>query len=326
MTDLPDYDDLLARDGFPRGSAWGLWGPEDRLGCLNLLTSDRVAAGVASVRDNEVFSLNWELEQPSPPLFGRASLRHDLLTWPTGGHDDELHQLNTQSSSQWDGFRHMRHTTHGFFGGLADEQHGIEWWARRGIVGRAVLVDMERWREAQGRPVRRDRYDAFTAAEMLEAIDAQGSTVEPGDILVLYTGWIAWYRSLDESARAALAAGGSNFYSFGIAPGDDTVRALWNLHPAAVVSDNTSVEALPTGGGRSAEEVAALRDDPDRVNEFMVHGALLALLGLPLGELWDLEALAAACAADGRYECLLVSAPLNFVGGAASPPNALAIR
>ena len=47
---------------------------------------------------------------------------------------------------------------------------------------------------------------------------------------------------------------------------------------------------------------------------------------LPIGEMFTLDALAAACAADGRYEVFLTSAPLNKLGGVASPPNALALR
>jgi hypothetical protein len=47
---------------------------------------------------------------------------------------------------------------------------------------------------------------------------------------------------------------------------------------------------------------------------------------MPLGELWRLEALAADCEADGVYESLLVSAPLNLRGGAGSPANALALK
>jgi hypothetical protein len=47
---------------------------------------------------------------------------------------------------------------------------------------------------------------------------------------------------------------------------------------------------------------------------------------LPLGELFVLEPLALDCAADRRYEFMVVSAPLNVVGGIASPPNAVAIK
>jgi hypothetical protein len=57
-----------------------------------------------------------------------------------------------------------------------------------------------------------------------------------------------------------------------------------------------------------------------------LHFELLALLGMPIGELFDLDALAADCARDGRYEFLFTSAPLNKTGGIGSPPNALAIK
>ena len=32
--------------------------------------------------------------------------------------DDEISNFNTQASSQWDGFRHVRHLVHGYYGGL----------------------------------------------------------------------------------------------------------------------------------------------------------------------------------------------------------------
>ena len=47
---------------------------------------------------------------------------------------------------------------------------------------------------------------------------------------------------------------------------------------------------------------------------------------MPLGEQFQLAPLAADCAQDGRYEFMLVSAPLNVEGGVASPPNAVAIK
>lgn len=47
--------------------------------------------------------------------------------------------------------------------------------------------------------------------------------------------------------------------------------------------------------------------------------------GMPLGELWDLEALAIACEEEKRWSFFLTSAPLNNPGGIASPPNAVAI-
>jgi hypothetical protein len=57
-----------------------------------------------------------------------------------------------------------------------------------------------------------------------------------------------------------------------------------------------------------------------------LHPAAIALLGIPLGEMWDLDALADDCAATGTYDSLLTSAPLNLRHGVASPPNAIALR
>jgi hypothetical protein len=62
------------------------------------------------------------------------------------------------------------------------------------------------------------------------------------------------------------------------------------------------------------------------MHEVFAHSLLLPMLGIPLGEMFDLSRLAADCADDGRYACLFVSAPLNVPQGVASPPNALAIK
>jgi hypothetical protein len=50
------------------------------------------------------------------------------------------------------------------------------------------------------------------------------------------------------------------------------------------------------------------------------------MLGFALAELLDLEDLARACAADGRWEFLFVAAPMHLPGGVGSPANAVAIR
>ncbi len=72
-------------------------------------------------------------------------------------------------------------------------------------------------------------------------------------------------------------------------------------------------------GARSAAETRG------HEMEFL-HFHMLAFFGMPIGEMWNLEALAEDCAADGRYDFFLTSAPLNVPGGVGSPPNALAIK
>ncbi len=294
------------------------------MGCLNLLTPERVLAGVGCVKKGAVFPLNLDLELPSPPLFGRAAFKHVINDLQgDAGHDDELNGWNTQSSSQWDGFRHIRHATHGFYNGVADADHGIHHWARKGIAGRAVLADVGRWRAGQGRPLAYDQSDPIEPEDLMGTLSAQGVEVEPGDVLLLRTGWVGWYRGLDEDGRAALAA---DLHAPGIRPCREWLQTLWDLHIAAIGADNPSVEVWPPGSSVVPDDISGILSAPERRWELFLHFALLPLLGLPLGEMWDLEGLAEDCAADGTYTCLLTSAPLNLAAGVASPPNALAIK
>ena len=56
-----------------------------------------------------------------------------------------------------------------------------------------------------------------------------------------------------------------------------------------------------------------------------LHQVVIPNLGLTIGELWDLDALAVVCAEQGRYEFLLSAAPLPITGAVGSPINPVAI-
>jgi len=49
-------------------------------------------------------------------------------------------------------------------------------------------------------------------------------------------------------------------------------------------------------------------------------------MGLTVGEMFDLDALAEDCAADGVWEFLFIAPPLRITGGVGSPLNPLAIK
>lgn len=322
---LPSYDELPVAPGAPPGSAWGVWGEHDVLGCLHLLTPERAVEAAALVRRGATFALNWDMELPDPPLFGRPAFEHRVSWLPNRmGHDDALGGWNTQSSSQWDGFRHIRHARHGFYSGVADEDHGVHHWARRGLVGRAVLLDVARWREQVGRPLDPTAADPIEATELVEVAAAQGVELREGDVLLLRTGWMAWYRSLDLAARREVAA--AELRTPGLRGDEATARVLWDLHVAAVAADNPALEVLPPAQLATPEQLERAMSEPDGFTDVFVHLRLLPLLGLPIGELWDLDALADDCAADGVYEGMFTSAPLNLRGGVASPPNALVLK
>ena len=106
---LPDFAELPVKPDHPPHSAWGVFGDDDQIGTLNLLTPERVAAAARLVRHGQVFALNWELELPDPPLFSRSTLRHTIHRRRANVFDDLYDNFNTQSSSQWDGLRHYGH-------------------------------------------------------------------------------------------------------------------------------------------------------------------------------------------------------------------------
>jgi kynurenine formamidase len=311
-----------------------VWRPAgDVLGCLNLLTPERVVAAARLVERGAVFALDWTMGLPDPPLFGRARFEHEVTGDDvTTSHDDVLHAWNTQSSTQWDGFRHIRNQAMredgegtGHFGGVPDHEHGMHHWAQRGIVGRGVLADVGRWRAAQGRPLRLDDVDPVTGDELLACLADQGTEVDEGDVLLVRFGWVGWYEQQSRDVRERIADR-TALRTPGLASDESTARALWDLHVAAIGCDNPAVEVWPPGALLDPEAMAAVREDPRRLHEAFVHTLLLPMLGLPLGEMFALDELAADCAADGVHEFLFTSAPLHLPAGVASPPNALAIK
>jgi kynurenine formamidase len=317
MDGLPAYRELPAVPGLRARMSWNVFGRDDRYGTLNLLTNDRVRAAAALVSKGKVFSLNWELELPNPPMFGRRPLRH-TTTASRNGTDDYYDSFFPQASSQWDALSHIGHPVAGFYGGhsasaVADPATnplGIEWWGRRGIAGRFVLVDVAGSRAARGRPLDATAPEAIEVDEVEAILHAEKVALQGGDILLFRFGWIAWYEAAEQSVRDRIARLG-HAPTPGLAQGEDMAAWLWDQRVAAVVGDNPGVERYPA--------------DPSDLESFL-HYRLIAFLGMAIGELFVLDALAEDCAADGTYEGLFMAAPLNKRGGSGSTSNALAVK
>ncbi|TYB41857.1 cyclase family protein [Actinomadura chibensis] len=315
---VPRYDELPLS---PYGGrhAWDL--PRCAgVGALGLITDEIRRRALDSVRTGELVSLNAPLDVIDPPLFGRARLEHAVEVKREGlVLDDRVDALYPQVSSQWDALNHIGAEPGVFFGGttleqqLSGEVNGVDVWARRGIAGRGVLVDME---TAMRR--RHDRYGPGEPIEMSHedvqaALEAQGTTLRPGDILVLYTGFLDWYLGLDGAARAAVSQAGPEVTAAGLAHTEDVARFLWDGGVTAVASDSLGVEAWPPDRGPEARPFGFL------------HSSLIGHLGMAIGELWELRELRERCRARGAFDFLLVSAPLYLRGGVGSPANAVAM-
>ena len=307
----PAYRDL------PDGRAWDYLDP--RLGSLALLTPERVAAAARLVRTGRRFALDLPLDQPDPPMFGREPMRHEVFQILDHVLDDRLDNFFPQASTQWDSFGHYAHSRDGYFMGRSGAEvqggaPGIEAWAEVGIAGRGVLLDVARRVDIPG-----DEAFAITPDLLDETAAAQGVELEMGDVLCVRTGWLGWYRTLEAEQRGALAERTRTFVGFevpGVGPGPAVAEWCWDHGVAALAADNPTVEPMPPSFDADA---GFTQDD-------VVHVRVMTELGIPLGEFFDLDALAEDCAADGAYEFLFTSKPLGIPGGIGSPPNAMALK
>ncbi|QSS60471.1 hypothetical protein I7I51_05271 [Histoplasma capsulatum] len=335
-TKLPLRKDLPKVPGAPEGAAW-VWGKNDNIGRLNLLTPSRVKAAADEIRTGEVVPLNLPLNVPEQPGFGREKFVHSIKTLIPGIAYDDNYQLNTQSGTQWDGFRHFAHiSSQTFYNGTkpddilgpgANHKCSIHHWAERGIAGRGVLLDYRSYATANG--IDYDPYSphAITFEELQKCGKAQGIDIRPesqggdikvGDLLLIRSGFVEAYykRSPEERTRLALRghssgddkteSGEEEEYA-GVAQEEAVLDWLHDCYFAAVAGDAPAFERWPTTA------------------KYYLHEHILALWGMPLGEMWNLEALAKVCREKGRYYFFVTSAPANVKGGVSSHANVTAI-
>lgn len=317
MKSFPTFDQLPVEAGAPPESSWGVFGDSYALGCLNFLTPEGVVEAARLVQSGTIFRLDAKIGFAKPPLFGRAAVSHQVLPLGPTAHDDLLNNFNTQEGSQWDGLGHVGHfRLERFYNGVtvsdireaANAKLGIHHWANK-VVGRGVLIDAFGFRKARGQAVNPLVKDVYTFEELQAALEAQGTQVTPGSILLVRTGWMEAYEKLPSEEKRALAPF-DKIQSIGVEPSRKMAAWLWDHRVAAIATDSPAVEPLPANFG----------------DDGLLHYRALPLLGLPLGELFVLAPLAEDCARDRRYEFLLVSVPLYVEGGIASPPNAVAIK
>lgn len=316
---IPRYADLPTTEPAGR-SGWHLFGRDDDVGLFNLQTPERIAAAATLVRRGALFPLNAPINAIDPPMFRRSAARHESIVALNGGAlDDVIQNFYPQGSSQWDALGHVAFRPGVFYNGVsADEvvrggRNTIDHWARRGIAGRAILLDAE-----AVLPRRHSDYHpavswAITPDHLEECREAAGVTFRPGDVAILNTGFLRWYRQQDATVWAAIAPR-DKLTAAGLAHTEEVAEYLWESHVAAVASDALALEAWPPD------------ERPESAPFGYLHRILIGQFGMAIGELWHLQDLVDDCRDDGRYEAFLVSAPMNLPGAVGSPANAIALK
>jgi kynurenine formamidase len=299
-------------------SNWGRWGEPDEVGTLNLITPEKRRQAAACVRTGTAISLALELRSDQPQPFGSGRLNPQHVMVETGsdvaveeavtGFSDDMLTMSVHAATHWDALSHVFHHGHMYNGrpctqvtSAGAKANSIVGFADR-LVSRGVLVDAARHLEVDALAPDRE----ITADELGAILEAQRVDLEPGDVLLLRTGQLG---------RIAASRDWSNFTEVGdrlpLEPGIGLECLPWlqDMGVAAIACDNWAVEHLNAESTR-----------------LPVHEVAIVHMGLPLGEIFVLDELAAACGEDGHYDFLLAAGPLPLAGGVGGPVNPVAVR
>lgn len=316
-TPVPTLDELLA--DAPKN--WGKWGADDEVGGLNYLDASQVLRGVAEVKEGKIITLQRQIGDPNgdPVWPGRTPAERtqilDESSWdgdgapdyPGGLHyaDDKINAF-LQGSTQYDALGHLWYggqIWNGYdarttVGGL--DKASVAPIAERGIAGRGILLDMARFRGKKTL----DKGETFTHEDLIACAEAQGTQIQPRDILIIRTNFLQLFFDEGESFY-------DGFNEPGLVYSPELVQWFQDMEIPNLVTDTI------------ANEVTT---DPNNGVALVLHSALMRNLGVTLTEIADLERLADDCAADGRYTFLYTAAPLNVAKAAGSPVNPLVIK
>ncbi|KAJ5156599.1 hypothetical protein N7492_009402 [Penicillium capsulatum] len=315
MPSRPAFDSLPLRKDGPPGNAWGLFGDQDQCGTLNLLTPETTSCAAQEIKEGIRIPTDLALDFMSRPCFGRAAFQQAIKNKAPRAVNDDTLTFNTQSSSQWDGFRHYAfQASKEYFNGhkledlLTTKVNGIHAWVEKGgIVGRGVLLDYAAWAKAKNVPIDAFSTNSISVETLKEVAAFQGTEFKQGDIMFIRSGWVESYSQLPTEKAIELAEI-TTPPAIGIESSEKTLRWLWDTGFAAVAGDMPSMEAWPCQN-----------------TQFWLHEWLLAGWGMPIGELFDLEQLGQECSKRGKWSFFFSSMPLRVPGGVASPPNGVAI-
>jgi kynurenine formamidase len=316
-----------------RVSNWNRWGETDQLGTLNFIDEAKILQAASLVRQGKVISLGAAFDAQGPqgrmapfrpnPVhlmivdggdassyaghvrgWGHASAEMIGSVFDLGRmrFNDDFIVMPLQASTQWDALSHVYYDDllyNGFPASSVTSQGATKCsidQVAAGIVSRGVLLDVARYRGA----AIADPAIAIMPGELDAVAKRQGVQVEPGDIVVVRTGWYGAFNQTPRNYDVQTA-------------GVHWSCAEW-LHDhmiAAVAADNPAVEHP----GMDVETVF-----------LPLHCLCLRDMGMMFGELWDLEGLSEDCASDHIYDFQLVAPPLRVTGAVGTPLNPLALK
>jgi kynurenine formamidase len=280
------------------------WGADDTRGSANHMKPESVLKAVRLIKTGEVIEIGQVLSA-AMPFFGTR--RFDVTTKRTlmntgsnrrGSNEELVVGEIGQVGTQFDGFAHQTHedslynclklddiATRSGFTKLGIEKVGA-------LITRGVLIDVAALKGVEMLP---DAYE-ITSADLKQALERQKLTLQPGDAVLIHTGWARLWAK--DNARYVKSC-----------PGIGIGAATWlaKQDPMLVGSDNWPVEVGP---------------NPDPQLSLPVHQFMLVVSGIHLLENMKLDELAA----KRVHEFAFVVQPLKMQGFTGSTVAPIAIR
>jgi kynurenine formamidase len=280
--------------GWTKGKGWG-WnhGANDELGALNALTNESRLAALRLAKTGEVFDLGMTysrrsyrfaghnpgeiisfrtpegIERMKDPDAPPDAANPDRVFW----HSNALF-LSDNVGTQIDGLAHITAgSDHHWYNGFKESQWGGDFGPRKcdavtipPIIARGILIDVAAWKGIDALP----SHTPISAEDLRSALKAQGTTLQPGDVVLVRTG-TGRYWGEDGADHANIAAHDS--------AGVTLEGTKWLVEQQGAIfvgSDTSGYEQAPPPGQGSF---------------ISVHKYLLVDQGVHIGEFHYLEEL-----------------------------------
>src|SRR6266478_2482253 len=280
------------------------WGAGDERGSGNHMKPASVMRAKELIKTGEVIEIAHVLNDKMPLSGTRRFDVHTKRTFMNqpsnrrGSNEELVVSEIGQVGTQFDGFAHqsIEYSHYNCF--KTDEISTRTGFTKLGIekVGtlmtRGVLIDVA---ALKGVDMLGDTYE-ITPQDLQQALQRQNVTLQPGDAVLIHTGWGRLFAK--DNARFMKSC-----------PGIGVAAAEWlaKQDPLLVGSDNWPVEVAP---------------NPDKEISLPVHQIMLVVNGIHLLEIMKLDELAAKKA----YEFAFVMQPLKLKGFTGSTVAPSAIR
>ena len=273
------------------------WGAGDERGAGNHMKPETVLRAARLIRTGEVIELGQVLSESMPLNGTRRFEVHTKRTFMNpesnrrGSNEELVISEIGQVGTQFDGFAHQTIGNSMYNCVKVDEVATRTGFSKLGIekVGalmtRGVLIDVAALKGVEMLP---DTYE-ITAADLQQALKRQSLTLQPGDAVIVHTGWgRLWGKDNARYSRTSPGLG-----------------ATADEH--RVLPDHQGVNVAP---------------NPDKAVSNPIHQIMLVINGIHLLENLKLDELAAKRA----YEFALVLEPLKIQGGTGSTVAPIAVR